>query len=265
MEALCLASVGPDDYVPMVLDEFLRTGVVLLAEDRGRAVGIMVYHDVPDGSAWLHAARTHPDHRREGIATALMARCESTARRRHRRWMRLWASADNVASVTANARYGFRERARFTRLRAVLKPRPSMPQLEPLTVDARAWNALRDSRILRLSAGYLYHDFYFLRADRTNLRRLAGEEALWRLGSNGFSLSAGYQEIAGRSVQFQPLFGDLSALLRAAPTVAASRGADRVEVFLPHRADVLAAGSRAGFRPMEWGQEAILFEKSVPR
>lgn len=259
---LSTASVGADDYVPAFLEEFLRTGAVFVAEDEGRMVGMMVYHDVPDGSVWLHAARTLPEHRRRGVATSLMARCEALARRRRRTCLRLWASASNVASVAANTRYGFRERARFTRMRAAATPGEAC-DLQPVTLDAAAWAAFQRSPILRLSAGYVFHDFYFLRLDRPNARRLAGEGALWRIEAGAFALSAGYQVGPGRTVQIQPLSGDARALLEAAPTLAAIRGADRVETFLPHQEAVLSAARRAGFAPMEWGQEAILFEKRV--
>lgn len=257
---LCHAAVGPDDYVPDFLDAFLATGVVVIAEDRGRVIGMVVYHNVPDGSAWLHAARTHPDQRRRGVATALMSRCEGLARQRHRSAMRLWAAADNVPSVQANRKFGYRELARFTRLRCDAQARTDAPPLEPLRVDARTWPALQGSSILQLSGGFLYHDFYFLRADRPNLEGLARAGALWKLGDVGVSLSAG---VADTTLQVQPLFGGLDAALRAAPMVAAVRGSGSAEVFLPHRAEVLERARAAGYRRMGWGWEAILFEKRL--
>ncbi len=262
--ALCTAAVGPDDYVPQFLDRFLANGVVLLSEERGHVIGMVVYDDVPDGSAWLHAARTHPDVRRRGVATALMSACETLSRRRHRTAMRLWASADNVASVNANRKYGFRERARFTRMRVDAAVSRAVGGLEPLRLDARVWASVRHSPFFEMSAWYLYHDFYFLRINHTNLARLARDGALWRIGAEGFALSEGFSE-EGEDLQVQALVGDLHAFLRAVPSVAAARRARRAETFLPHRAEVLEAARDAGFRPMEWGQEAILFEKAVRR
>ena len=261
--ALCHASVGSEDYVPRVLDDFLETGVVLVAADAGSPIGIVVYHDVPDGSAWLHAARTHPDYRRQGVATELMSRCESLARQRHRNAMRLWASAANVASVSANRKYGYRERARFTRMEVAVRSGET-PRPERLDIGASTWASIRASAILELSAGYLFHDFYFLRLDRGQTARLVREGALWRVGGGGVSVSPGLSEDGG-GLQVQPLFGDLRAFLRAAPTLAAVLGARRAETFLPHRADVLAAARAAGYRSMEWGREAILFEKPLRR
>ncbi len=257
---LCRAAVGPDDYVPDFLDDFLTTGVVFVAEEHGSLLGMVVYHDCPDRSAWLHAARTHPEHRREGIATALMARCEGLARQRHRTAMRLWASADNVASVRANRKYGYRERGRFTRMR--LEPRPPAPRLRLERLDLRAdWRLLRDSRLLRSSRGYVFHDFYFMPLTKATAAWLAHEDALWRFGDNAVSLSAGLGVPAGRGVQMHLLAGDAAELLAAAPSIAATRRATEVECFLPHEARLLDLAGQAGFRFMGWGREAVLFEK----
>ena len=259
--ALCRAAVGADDYVPDFLDAFLATGVVLVAASADRIVGTMVYHDVPDGSAWLHAARTHPSARRQGVATALMAECEGLARRRRRTSLRLWASVDNTASVSANRKYGFEERARFTRMRIAAGRAGVSPPMEPLRPGAEVWSALDASPILRKSRGYLFHDFYFLPLDRANAARLAREGALLGFRGNAVAVSEDYEEVWGKDLQIQPLFGDIPTILGACPSIAAARGADRVESFLPHDPEILGMARQAGFAPMEWGQQAILFEK----
>lgn len=258
--ALCRASVGADDYVPDFLDDFLATGVVLVAEDAGRAVGMVAYHDVFDGSAWLHAARTHPDYRRKGVATALMAGCEALARRRHRTAMRLWASADNVASVNANVKYGYRERARFTRMRLVSLAAGSEVALEPF--DPGAWRRIAASPLLERGGGYLFHDFYFIPWMRRTARWLCDHGALWRFGPNVVSLSEDF-EAPGHGLQVQMVAGDPSAILRAVPAIARARGVERVESFLPHARRLLETATAAGFGFMGWGQEAVLFEKRL--
>lgn len=258
---LCEASVGSADYVPSFLADFLRTGVVFVAEDAGVLIGMMVYHDVPDGSAWLHAARTRPAYRRRGVASALMGECERLSRRRRRSTMRLWASATNLASVRANRKYGFRERGRFTRMRLeITAPAAGVP-LEPIDL-ATDWKWLEESPLIRRSSGYIFHDFFFMPFNRTTARWLSREGALWRFGGNAVSISRDLEDPGGRNVQIQVLAGDPLAILRAAPGIARSRGAGRVESFLPHDKAILAAARHAGFRFMEWGQEALLFEKA---
>ncbi len=261
---LCREAVGPDDYVPAFIEGFLRTGVVFLAEAEGRAVGMMVYHDVPDGSVWLHAARTHPDLRQQGVATGLMRVCEGLARKRDRRAMRLWAEAANVASVAANRKYGFRERARFTRMRVPAARDRRDVRVEPFD-PKRDRPLLSSSAVLRRGAGYVFHDFYFLPLTQRNAAWLCGVGALWRLGRGVVSLSEDFEGPWGKDLQVQLVAGDPDRILRAAPAIAAIRGAERVESFLPHDAALLAKARRAGFETMEWGQEAVLFEKRLPR
>lgn len=261
LRRLCADAVGPDDYVPGYLERFVEGSATFLALDGARVVGMMVYDDVLDGSAWLHAARTHPDYRRRGVATALMQACENLGWTRRRQALRLWASASNVASVTANRRYGFQERARFTRMRAAASAYPRPVALEPARLDERDWRSIERSPILRKSAGYVFHDYYFLPLSRPNADLLAAAGALRTFGGNGVSVSEDLEGAQGGDLQVQALFGDLASILRAAPALAADRGADRVESFLPHDLPTLTAAQQAGFSFMEWGQEAILFEK----
>lgn len=259
---LCRDAVGPDDYVPDFLDAFIRDGVTFVAFDWPYLAGMMVYDDTPDGSAWLHAARTLPAYRRQGVATALGRACEALGRERRRTSLRLWASVDNIASVAAVRGQGFLERARFTRMRVPAARGSPGVRLQALRPD-EAWPSLEASPILRHARGYVFHGFYFLPLTRANVALLSRLGALWRFGDNGVAISEGFEDARGRDLQVQPLFGNLAAILRASPGIARSRRADRAESFLPHEPAILEAAKAAGFEPMEWGQEAILFEKPL--
>ncbi len=258
LRELCVDSAGADDYVLGFLDRFVRDSVTFAARDGERIVGMMVYDDTPDGGAWLHAARTRPAYRRQGVATALMSECERLARHRHRTAMRLWASADNVASVRANRKYGYREMARFTRMRA--NAAAGGVRLDPLDWH-ESWSTLESSDLLQRSAGYLFHDFYFIPWNRRTAGWLARQGALWTFDGNVVAVSQDFEDPRGVGLQVQALAGDVGALLRSARQIANARGASRVESFLPHHPAVLRAARRAGFRLMGWGQEAVLFEK----
>lgn len=262
LRELCVASVGPDDYVLGFLERFVRDSVTYVALDAERTTGMMVYDDTPDGGAWLHAARTHPEYRRKGVASSLNAACERLARARSRDCLRLWASANNTASVGATLRSGFIERSRFTRMRIEVPARTPAVALEPVDFTV-PWAALESSPILRRSAGYVFHDFYFLPMTRRNARWLAREGALAALGRNLVSLSSDYEGMRGKDLQIQPLVGDPAEILASAAGIARGRGADRVESFLPHDPSFLDAARGAGFEFMDWGQEAVLFEKPL--
>ena len=96
-----------------------------------------------------------------------------------------------------------------------------------------------------------------------NAAWLARERALWRFGSQVISVSEDFEDVWGKDLQIQLLAGDPAIILDAAPGIAQSRGADRVESFLPHDPAVLDEARRAGFDLMDWGREAVLFEKPV--
>lgn len=264
LRELCTASVGADDYVLGFLERFVRDSISLVAIDGPRLVGMMVYDDTPDGSAWLHAARTHPDVRRQGVATALNRGCEALARSRGRTSLRLWADASNLPSTAAARRGGFEERARFTRMRIAASPSASTPRLRSLDLT-RDWTTLETSPLLARSSGYVFHDFYFLPLTRANATWLERDRALWWFGRNQVSISEDFEDLSGKDLQIQLLAGDPDAILRAAPGIATARGADRVESFLPHDSEILSAARGAGFELMEWGREAVLFEKPLVR
>lgn len=240
----------------------MRDSLTLIAMDGPRVVGMMVYDDTPDGSVWLHAGRTHPEYRRQGVATALNHAAADVARSRRRASLRLWADASNTASVAAARRDGFEERARFSRMRIPSSTEGAKVALAPLDLD-KDWPALASSPVMKSGGGYLFHDFYFLRLTRENAEWLTREGALFVFGANAVSLSEDFEDVWGKDLQVQLLAGDPRAILRAAPGIAASRGADRVESFLPHDPGLLDAALESGFRLMDWGREAILFEKPL--
>jgi len=59
-------AVDPEDYLPGAMDWFLMNGKFLLLLDGRRIAGIDHFDRRPDGSAWLSAARIHPDYRGHG-------------------------------------------------------------------------------------------------------------------------------------------------------------------------------------------------------
>jgi ribosomal protein S18 acetylase RimI-like enzyme len=128
--ALCDRVWGGDDYIRDVWESWMReeadgAGALLVAERAGVLLGIMHMRMVSDDEGWIEAIRVDPDARRQGIARTLTSRALVSARERGAAVARLFVDADNVASQTLVARFGFTRIAELLRYQA--------PALEPGT------------------------------------------------------------------------------------------------------------------------------------
>lgn len=262
LEDLCRVAVGEDDYVLPLLRHLILRYVTYVALDGDRVVGMMIYHEVLDGSAWLSAARTHPEYRRKGVAMELVRALEGLARMKGLHAVRLWTSASNAAGVASFTKAGFREVARFTRMWAKASRASKKVSLRPLRFDEDLWARLESSEVLRKANGFVSFDYEFLHVTRSTAHALANLGVLLGWRGNGL-LASDVPEESEAAIEIEPLFGRLDEILRAAPGIAKARGKTHVETFLPHDPSILSAARAAGFEPMSWGQEAILSEKPL--
>ena len=262
---LCVAAVGPDDYVLSILHHVLAKETTLLAFEGPRLVGSMTYRELPDASGWLAAARTHPDARKRGVSTALVATCERLARRRGVGPLRLWTNATNASGVAAFRKAGFREIARFARLGRPSEPRGPAPGVETASYAHDLARRVAASPPVRAGAGFVNHDYAFLRLRPAALRSLCRRRALRTWGRRAALVTDVSETFDARVIDVTPVLGTFRGVLGDAPRIAASLGKDRVETFLPRRPEVLRTALDLGYRPMSWGDEAILCEKPVLR
>ncbi len=260
---LCVASEGPEDYVLGFLDHFLGRATTVVGLDGERFVGTMTYTELIDGAAWLSAARTLPEYRGRGVASTLVGVLEDLARSRGRTALRLWTAAANAAGVAAFRKNGLREVARFTRMAAEAARAAGPTRLGPIPVDGRATSEQGPSSWLAKSAGYLSYDYGMIRLDPDVLEALERRGAILGWAENSAVISGAAEGYVEQTLEVSPLSGDPVALLAEARVLAAARGKDRIETFLPHDPGVLEAARGVGFANMEWGQEAVLCEKPL--
>jgi len=259
--SLCKASVGPDDYVIGELDRLILQGVLHVALDGERVIGSMHYSPAIDGSGWLGAARTHPDYRRQGVATAIVQSFVGLASRSRVDALRLWSSARNVAGNRSARACGFREVARFTRVKRKSARGPARASRLPFDTDLV--DEIRVSPVARLSNGYVPYDWYFLPLTPANVHLLAGAGAFHRV-AGGVALFSVHSEEGWEGVlEFGLAAGQPARILQAMPSAGHALGLKELHSFLPHDAAVLEAARKAGFVNAPWGQEAILFERSI--
>ena len=94
-------------YKTELLKEFLEAGnILLLAMDGDKIAGAVIAHKLlhPAGesSLYVHELDTHPDYRRQGVATVLMNKCKELAKEMGLTEVWLGTETDNNA---ANAFY----------------------------------------------------------------------------------------------------------------------------------------------------------------
>jgi len=236
--------------------------VVFVALDEDRIVGCATYHDLPDGAAWLSAARTHPDYQRKGVARALISASEALAQRSGRTALRLWTEVTNEAGIATFEATGFREVARFGR-RTALAAATEPPKLEPFRANEDLWSSVDGSPILKASNSYVGLDYGFVRMDREMVHRLANLGRIVGWAGNGMILAPRVDLPATDVLEIEPLFGDVGAILQAAQAIAWVNEKEVVETFLPDDPTVLATARSLGYAPGTWGREAILCEKSL--
>jgi ribosomal protein S18 acetylase RimI-like enzyme len=89
-----------DAYEPKKLRAFLDAGgILLLAKDGDNVAGVIVAHILPDPSGknmfFVFSLDTHPNYRRQGVATTLMNKCRDIAKEQGLSEVWIIANADN--------------------------------------------------------------------------------------------------------------------------------------------------------------------------
>ncbi|MDY6780172.1 MAG: GNAT family N-acetyltransferase [Halobacteria archaeon] len=125
------------DYIPEVWDDWLEAdeGVVLVAvpEDGDDAVGVVRVTAFLTGEAWLEGMRVHPDHRREGVATALTDEALDVAAKRNAEVVRSMTFEWNEQGVELLESLGFERSVELRHARGFGFPYGS--QIEEATFD----------------------------------------------------------------------------------------------------------------------------------
>jgi len=103
------------DYVARVYGEWLAdtAGQTLVADSGGNAVGLARVASLSDEEAWFQGVRVHPDHRRQGVGTALTSHACEWAQERGARVIRLAVESWNRPARTQFERSGFRPVSRW--------------------------------------------------------------------------------------------------------------------------------------------------------
>lgn len=172
-----------DDYLPDVIDDWLRPGPaqLIVAASGGRVVGLARYVMEFPRFAWLEGLRVDPRHQGHGLAKALTARLVEMVDAAGADLAALSTYFDNTASQKVSAAFGFKPVVGFVYCDG--KTDALLPQA---TVSGRAVEVSREearsfisgSRALAAGAGYLPHSWRFYPFARRPAMALARMERI---------------------------------------------------------------------------------------
>ena len=262
VKALC-ARIWPDDYVPEVFDDWVRDrrGRLWVAVATECVIGVAKLTVMGEREAWLHALRVDPDHRKRGVATALLAHRLARARHLGARVARLDTAEDNVAIHRLMRRNGFRrvERIKYYHARPTSDDPPRLVRAREL---AEAW---------RLSRGRLFHEDYVARAlARSDIARAIRRRECFAVGPPGrpsaVAIAAAQRRSRwmGRSrLRIRLVAGarsDVRELLVALRGQARVARVDRAGIAPP--SELWSVVSAAGYR-RRWHEAMDVFERRL--
>ena len=163
------------DYLPRFWDSWLKdeTGRLFVATINEVPVGIMRLSIDKPREAWLRAARTDPDCRRIGIATALTSKCLEYARRKGVRTVRLETQSDNLAAQGVLKKLGFEPVAEFVhmRLKNIVAEESHNSKWADKTQTEAIWNYMQLSEVFCQTARLYTIIFHYFSLGKHELKQ----------------------------------------------------------------------------------------------
>ncbi|MGQ9700802.1 MAG: GNAT family N-acetyltransferase [Candidatus Bipolaricaulaceae bacterium] len=171
-----------EDYIPFVVDQWLREGGLIVAELSGQVVGFAKITELSPGEVWLEGLRVHPDHQGKGIAKTLARAQLELALAWHAHTIRLATVEANEPSLHIATELGFRPLARFFYAEAEVQKPENSPCLQQPALSA-AQKFLDSSPALREGQNLIGLGWRFRILGPELLAELAQKDALFSLGT----------------------------------------------------------------------------------
>jgi GNAT superfamily N-acetyltransferase len=175
----CVNTFRWGDYIGRVWDYWYKSGQLLVVEDGSRKIGMSHMAMFPDGrSVWLEGVRVHPDYRRSGIATRLIAKMTKYGRQKGALQASAIVDVTNVASQRMMEKNGFAVVSRWAYYIAGGRPRRSKSGARLATIGELegTWKYLQHSKIYGLSAKRYMESWHWYALDKKALLVLIREQ-----------------------------------------------------------------------------------------
>lgn len=264
------------DYIPQVWDKWLReaNGKVFVATVNGVPVGIQHITIDKPGEAWLSGARTAPQYRRRGVATAITGKCLEYAKSVGVKVARLVTEAANTAAIAAVQKMGFKPIAEFVEME-LEKPSGGESASASFWADISrledVWRFLQGSEVYRVATGLYTVLYHWFSLDRLDLERfIQQKKAIVHADGNGAvcGLILVDDGVAGEwhenAVQTCYIDGSFEAVLDMAKFLKAHchrRGVEKIYGFTFNHKPLVEALENLGFKKPE--TTAVVFEKRI--
>jgi RimJ/RimL family protein N-acetyltransferase len=187
----CMKTWSWGDYIPKVWDKWLKekNGRVFVATIDRVPVGISHLSIDKPHEVWLGGARTDPNYRRMGVATAITKKCLEYAKQKAAKVARLTTESDNIAAQAVIKKLGFKPTAEFVEMKmeniAEEENSTNSKWAEETETDA-AWNYLQTSEFYRKAAGLYTTLFHWFSLEKHDLKRFIEQrKAILHLSARG--------------------------------------------------------------------------------
>lgn len=263
--AAFLLEMDPDDYVPEWMGRFTGDGQFFLLRDGKRLAGLVHGKAAPDGSAWLSAARVHPDYRGHGWINRLNEFALKSPKLKGAHAARMLITHENTSSLRAAEKGGYHVATRlsFVDWEAAWpmdRPRGRRSGFAPAAVaDFRLFASM--APVPSAQRGMAYMSF----AGAFELNERALREAskwMYRSPSSGPLLAQMFPDTGERWMAAQP-FVATSDVANRLVDFAIEKKAQSLTAILPDVEHFVEPFLRVGYRRSAWAVHVNVLEKRL--
>ncbi|RLI18781.1 hypothetical protein DRO44_00175 [Candidatus Bathyarchaeota archaeon] len=211
------------DYIPKVWDKWLKekNSIVFVATINKVPVGISHLTIDKPSEVWLSGARTDPNYRRMGVATAITKKCLKYAQVKGAKIARLVTESNNKAAQRVLQKLGFQPITEFVEAKTenITKEVSENSRWAEVKDINSAWAYLQNSEVYRESAGLYTVLFHWYSLEKEDLEKFVKQRKVIlhenSKGVDGLVLidNASSREWREKSLQTCYIDGDYTAAL----------------------------------------------------